>query len=454
MCAVVVSIMLVLPISMAVFGVGSAETVYEYDGEEHLVPWAEMSLADIDGVISGEWTESEIVGHLWCTSEADPVGDVYVCHDDEILYIGALAIYPDSLMADDGHWVRIDWNRDCVFDLADNMGNEPDVIFELGANAFEYAIPLDNDMIIDDRLNILLLAEMTGLPSDPDGETTTFPYRPPGKFKFTTLVLDEPAPAPPPNIPPVAIAGLDKTVDIGELVFFDASGSFDVDGAVVEYAWDFGDGASGSGMYPSHTYMAEGIYDVTLTVTDDDDATSSDSCQAIVLGAPCLEYSVDYVDQADMTTVDSGGIHFFTSGANPDRLITVPFNSTYVLPQEDYGDYALYNRTTPVHFVIHITNMNQYAHGNVVVWATQEFHNTVTIWDHLGELDLFKGMPLGGDSTEYWNIGTLAPGQTITLEGYHYFIGRGWGLDQTHLSISVGGNVIVDDSEAGVYCPP
>ncbi|MCK4265951.1 MAG: hypothetical protein KAX31_01640, partial [Thermoplasmata archaeon] len=67
MCAVVVSIMLVLPISMAVFGVGSAETVYEYDGEEHLVPWAEMSLADIDGVISGEWTESEIVGHLWCT---------------------------------------------------------------------------------------------------------------------------------------------------------------------------------------------------------------------------------------------------------------------------------------------------------------------------------------------------------------------------------------------------
>lgn len=37
-------------------------------------------------------------------------------------------------------------------------------------------------------------------------------------------------------------------------------------GAVLSYLWDFGDGATGSGVTPTHTYSAAGIYTVTLTV--------------------------------------------------------------------------------------------------------------------------------------------------------------------------------------------
>ena len=39
---------------------------------------------------------------------------------------------------------------------------------------------------------------------------------------------------------------------------------------VVSYAWDFGDGAAGSGSRPTHTYDEPGLYAVSLTVTDDD----------------------------------------------------------------------------------------------------------------------------------------------------------------------------------------
>jgi PKD repeat protein len=42
----------------------------------------------------------------------------------------------------------------------------------------------------------------------------------------------------------------------------------------VDYAWDFGDGATGNGASITHTYAAEDTYDVTLTVRDDTGATN------------------------------------------------------------------------------------------------------------------------------------------------------------------------------------
>lgn len=37
---------------------------------------------------------------------------------------------------------------------------------------------------------------------------------------------------------------------------------------IVSYDWDFGDGNIGSGVTTSHTYSAEGDYNVSLTVTN------------------------------------------------------------------------------------------------------------------------------------------------------------------------------------------
>ncbi|MEZ4235565.1 MAG: PKD domain-containing protein [Myxococcota bacterium] len=70
--------------------------------------------------------------------------------------------------------------------------------------------------------------------------------------------------------PPVLLA--DVQVDVLSGVFplvvdFDGSASELASGDVT-IDWDFGDGGSDSGLVPSHTYIGAGLFDATLTLTD------------------------------------------------------------------------------------------------------------------------------------------------------------------------------------------
>lgn len=73
-----------------------------------------------------------------------------------------------------------------------------------------------------------------------------------------------------PDKPPVAKAGPDQTVIKDTNVSFDASASYDPDGTIVSYEWDFGDGNPITVVDPvtTHSYTKPGTYTVTLTVRD------------------------------------------------------------------------------------------------------------------------------------------------------------------------------------------
>lgn len=76
------------------------------------------------------------------------------------------------------------------------------------------------------------------------------------------------------NRPPVADLNNPKlTINRNELVSFDASTSYDVDGEIVTYTWSFGDGQAAAGVTVTHSYVYPGFYILTLTVNDNDGAT-------------------------------------------------------------------------------------------------------------------------------------------------------------------------------------
>lgn len=87
-----------------------------------------------------------------------------------------------------------------------------------------------------------------------------------------------------PNHAPTADASLGepyKELTQREITF-DGTMSYDRDGKIVSWHWNFGDGKNGSGDVVKHSYLMPGEYIVTLTVTDDDGATDSYTTIAVV----------------------------------------------------------------------------------------------------------------------------------------------------------------------------
>ncbi|HET6519196.1 MAG TPA: PKD domain-containing protein, partial [Geminicoccaceae bacterium] len=99
------------------------------------------------------------------------------------------------------------------------------------------------------------------------------------------------------NAPPVAEAGADQHVAVGETVTLDGGRSYDVDGAVTAYAWDPGDGTEPAAEpVVRHAFAIPGVYTATLTVRDDAgvaNGVGSDTVRVVVNAPPVAEAGPD-----------------------------------------------------------------------------------------------------------------------------------------------------------------
>ncbi len=171
------------------------------------------------------------------------------------------------------------------------------------------------------------------------------------------------------NQPPTANPG-DSYTGIEDLpISFDGTASSDPDGDALSYAWDFGDGATGSGATPSHAYTYGDTFTVSLTVTDGKGGISQATTTATVsevndlpvanaggpysgeVGSPIsLDGSASYdPDNQDGTLVNDQtlsyswdfGDGFTGSGVNLDHTYTAAGDYTATLTVSDGVDFSI-----------------------------------------------------------------------------------------------------------------
>ncbi len=144
------------------------------------------------------------------------------------------------------------------------------------------------------------------------------------------------------NRTPTAEANGPYTALTGEAIAFSSAGSSDSDGTIASAHWDFGDGSSSTSANPAHSYASAGSYTATLSVTDDDGATGSDTATVTINTQPAGNQPP--VANANGPYSGSAGvaISFSSSGSSDSDGSIVGFSWSF-------GDGTGSSQANPIH---------------------------------------------------------------------------------------------------------
>lgn len=148
----------------------------------------------------------------------------------------------------------------------------------------------------------------------------------------------------------------------GSPISFSSEGSYDPDGTIKAYLWNFGDGEQSTEANPTHTYKDNGEYMVILTITDNNGAENTDTTTAIITNvAPrvdeitilpdTVEVGLEIKARASFT--DPGGLDTHTAvwswddGTTPG-IVTESDGSGSVTGSHVYTNAGVYTITLTV----------------------------------------------------------------------------------------------------------
>jgi len=259
------------------------------------------------------------------TSPADNLPPVADAGEDKIVFLDQIVTITGSGSDADGTVVSYVWKEGstvlsdtATFDytattegihtltltVTDNEGATDSDTIDVNATSVDTNLPPVADAGEDKIVFLDQIVTITGSGSDADGtvvsyvwkegstvlsDTATFDYTATteGIHTLTLTVTDNEgatdsdtidvnATSVDTNLPPVADAGEDKIVFLDQIVTITGSGS-DADGTVVSYVWKEGSTVLSDTATFDYTATTEGIHTLTLTVTDNEGATDSDT---------------------------------------------------------------------------------------------------------------------------------------------------------------------------------
>lgn len=201
-----------------------------------------------------------------------------------------------------------------------------------------------------------------------------------------------------------------------QVLGFDGTASFDVDGHIVAWEWSFGDGSGVMGAKASHAYQMAGDFVVTLTVTDDLGATNVSRATARVRNlTPIVNLSGPYVAvgsgdvlfNAQQSLDPRGGMltAIWDFGDGTPLLTTTSLTPTHRYaagpgrPLNDVGDSSIL-------YVVKVTMSNGFEMSEQVITTVTRL--ALPHWE------------TGGVKTEHVNFNgnpCVNPGDTFTVNG-------------------------------------
>ena len=190
---------------------------------------------------------------------------------------------------------------------------------------------------------------------DAYGKTTSKTPTSSGQIVHNPLSQDSTVflnPGAPPPQPPIASFTYTPTYpEVNQIVTFDASASYDPDGNIVSYTWDFGDSNITTTSNPiiNHRYTSYGDYPVRLTVTDNDGLTGQTETTIHVSQHPVASFTFTPPDplvhelvtfDASSSTPDGGTIVSYTWNFG-DGNITTTSNPIITHAYGTYGTFTV-----------------------------------------------------------------------------------------------------------------
>ena len=168
-------------------------------------------------------------------------------------------------------------NSGCSFDasMGDLVNVEPLLgsLQDNGGPTFTHALLPSSPAIDGGDNNAAPDTDQRGVPRPLDGDADSTATSDIGAYEFA---------------PPVAIIDTTGSGNEGALISF--NGSQSTAGIFADqieaYSWDFGDGVTGDGPLVSHTFDDDGLYNVTLTVTDDSGLSGSEEQTMTINNVP------------------------------------------------------------------------------------------------------------------------------------------------------------------------
>ena len=154
------------------------------------------------------------------------------------------------------------------------------------------------------------------------------------------------------NARPLADAGGNRDVCSGEPILFDASGSTDPDGGLLQYTWDFGDGSGSELINPTKTYEYPGIYPVTLRIRNEkgsERGTDVDRIAALIREGPISNAG------QDLTVCTNQQVRFDGSGSTDADGAVNAFDWTFGDGGRGSGEKPVYVFERPGNYAVTLT---------------------------------------------------------------------------------------------------